>query len=218
MTDAACQRCGETNEIDVEPFVADDGRRMVRVTCHQIVHEEPIETHMEDPGYATVGDVPTTSAGFGDTAIVCTWNPDLADDLPDERRAAAVDATRRGEPARFDWSIGTHRHNIGPGTTAWLFRQGNERGVVARGRVASLPFEDAHWDGSERSARYVTIDWHVMLPDADVLAVDVLLEDVPDGNWNGRYQSGSPIGPSAHRDLEARFERHLDEVGWPATD
>lgn len=48
-----CPRCGESSAIDVVPFLDDDGRAKIRLTCDLIVHDEPVVQEFDDPTVPT---------------------------------------------------------------------------------------------------------------------------------------------------------------------
>jgi hypothetical protein len=44
-----CPRCGESSNVEVIPFLDDEGRAKIRLTCRLIVHEEPVVQEFDDP-------------------------------------------------------------------------------------------------------------------------------------------------------------------------
>lgn len=44
-----CPRCGEAKNVELLPFLDDDGRPKVQLTCRLIVHEEPVVVIYDDP-------------------------------------------------------------------------------------------------------------------------------------------------------------------------
>lgn len=160
-------------------------------------------------------DEPGGTEALDDHAVVCTWNPDTSYHLPESDRAEAVKVTRGGGAWSFAWSIGRHRTGIGPGTPVYLFRQGRQaRGIVAKGIVTSEPFDAERWDDSEKTTRFVDIDWDVFLPEEQRLDVRRLQEQIPDGKWNSRPQSGAPLRQPALEQLADLFSHHLAQIGW----
>ncbi len=179
--------------------------------------DEPAGDAPDEPARdeAPVRERVGSSDVFDDHAIICTWNPETSYDLSDRERDEGARVTRAGGSWSGDWSIGRHRRGIGPGTVVYLFRQGRvRRGIVAKGVATSLPFEAPHWDESGRTARYVKIDWEVFLPEGQGLDVKRLRAQVPGGNWDHRYQSGSPLRQPSMTQLAELFARHLAQVGW----
>lgn len=161
------------------------------------------------------GDEPGGTEALDDHAIICTWNPDTSYHLPESDRDEAVKVTRGGGAWSFAWSIGRHRTGIEPGTPVYLFRQGRHaRGIVAKGVVTSEPFDAERWGDSEKTTRFVDIAWDVFLPEERRLDVRRLHEQIPDGNWNSRPQSGSPLRQPALEQLADLFSHHLAQIAW----
>ena len=44
-----CPTCGESTNVEIVPFLDDDGRAKVRLTCRLIVHEQPVVLEFDDP-------------------------------------------------------------------------------------------------------------------------------------------------------------------------
>ena len=57
-----CPQCGESTNVDVMPFLDEEGRSKVRLTCRLIVHEEPVIQEFDDPNVPQASQL---SAGDG---------------------------------------------------------------------------------------------------------------------------------------------------------
>jgi 5-methylcytosine-specific restriction protein A len=106
------------------------------------------------------------------------------------------------------------KKGIKKGDTALLLRQHHDRGIVAVGRMASSTiFEGPHWDGSDRLARYVNIDWSVWLELQDRLTLEQLREEIPEITWNRLQASGTQVPVEVEARLEQFLADHLATVG-----
>ena len=52
-----CPRCGESSKLELLPFLDDDGRAKIRLTCRLLVHEQPVVHEFDDPSVATASDL-----------------------------------------------------------------------------------------------------------------------------------------------------------------
>lgn len=44
-----CPRCGESNDVEQMPFLDEQGRARIRLTCRTLVHEKPFVHEFDDP-------------------------------------------------------------------------------------------------------------------------------------------------------------------------
>ena len=56
-----CPRCGESTNVETVPFIDDEGRAKIRLTCGLIVHEEPVVIEFDDPSVPAAGDLTPAS-------------------------------------------------------------------------------------------------------------------------------------------------------------
>src|SRR3954447_22812670 len=108
------------------------------------------------------------------TTVICPWDGSDQGYPPDDS-AAHGGATAAGEIVRGRWSFGATRQRAAAGDRVFLLRQGQDRGIVASGRLADGDiFEAPHYSGDGRTAFYVWVDWDRVLPVDDRLDLEVL--------------------------------------------
>ncbi len=73
-----------------------------------------------------------------------------------------------------------------PGDRVYMLRVGKNRGVIARGRVTSLPFIAEAWDGSDVGATFVTLSWEPWRIGGDYLEREALKAKT---GWHWHLQS-----------------------------
>lgn len=56
-TKLICPRCGESKKVELVPFLDEDGRPKVQLTCRLIVHEEPVVVEYDDPSVPKASDL-----------------------------------------------------------------------------------------------------------------------------------------------------------------
>lgn len=137
-----------------------------------------------------------------------TWNPDAAfrwDNL--EKDVAAFQA---GELPSDRWSTGNTK-KIVEGDRLFLIKLGSEpRGIMAAGWAVSKWYEADHWDGSDRSANFVRINFDALLdPWVRILEYATLQEFVSDEyNWSPQA-GGQTIPDDVAERLETEWARRL---------
>jgi hypothetical protein len=133
---------------------------------------------------------------------VLTYNPAKWQWDPRDR-AAAVRRTGRGQVVKGEWSTGVRTSGITPGDRAVLLQQGTgDRGLIARGTFTSTVSKGKHWDGSGRLANYAAVVWDVMLPEADMIPIDELVDKVTTVAWNKIQGSGIVVPEPGDAALE----------------
>ncbi|MFL6161506.1 MAG: HNH endonuclease [Jatrophihabitantaceae bacterium] len=147
------------------------------------------------------------------TTYLLTWNPDRWG-WPEADFVLAVDTTASGRNFRGQWSTGNRVHGIAKGDRAFLLRQHRDRGVVASGRFTSAVFQDAHWDGSERSANYARVSFDTVLPVEDRLTTGQLKRQIPGVGWDRLQGSGIRVADTSVALLEALWARHSDDMPY----
>jgi hypothetical protein len=151
-------------------------------------------------------------------ATFLTWNP-AHFEIAEKEWADEAKQTRSGRPVPGSWSVARVK-NIPVGRRVFLVRQGSgPRGIVAAGTTRSRPYEDQHWDGSERAGNYVDVEWdaHVMDPSLP-LALASLLDGVPGVAWNSLFGSGtSTFDDGALARVEELWARRLADDDHPVT-
>lgn len=104
------------------------------------------------------------------STYLLTWNPTKWHwaTLPDDIAAVAQTGICHSR-----WSASTAKC-FRPGDRVFLMKLGKPpRGVMAAGRVMSLAFPDAHWDGTGKMAWYAEIDFDALLDPAQALIFPV---------------------------------------------
>jgi hypothetical protein len=153
---------------------------------------------------------PLGSANVETSAVLLTWNPlnwDWGDDYLD-----AIDRTTIGEAVVDRWSTGSRKSGLEYGERAYLLRQGDEpKGIIGSGRVVAPVHQDQHWDGSERTANYVDVQWDSVLAPEDTLTRSELEVLFPAQDW-APQGSGTLVRPEIAEALELRWADHLNEV------
>jgi hypothetical protein len=124
---------------------------------------------------------------------ILTWHPhgfpiDVARYIELSR-----DIANRGELRHGNWSTGNRTTEIEKGDRVFLFRQKRERGIVASGYCRSDVYQADHWDGSDRLANYVRIEWDEWRMPDDRITVETLEDRVPQFKWNSLQGSGIHI-------------------------
>jgi len=98
------------------------------------------------------------------------------------------------------WPIGDW-HLAPVGTTAHLMLQGNQRGLIGRGTVASTPFLSADPGAPGRAMHHVMIRWTTLLPESERVPLEVLEVRVPDVPWRSSYGATLLVSPSSAAQL-----------------
>lgn len=143
-------------------------------------------------------------------ALIVTWNPDQWDWGTDYRDA--IERTAQGKRVPDNWSTGGRKSGVGPGDRVFLLRQGTKgRGIVASGKVRSEIYDSNHWDGSDRPANYVDLQWDAVLAVEDRLPTEALEEAMPEQHW--RPQGGGiMLAANVALDLEMLWVAHRDSL------
>lgn len=141
-----------------------------------------------------------------------TWNPQR---WPWADLAAEARRLRRGREVEDRWGCGRAR-SLKPGDRFFLLRQGRPpRGIVASGRVASVPRAEPHWEPEKRAkgvaALCVRVRFDVLLePERErPLGVGELTRGpLADVHWRTQI-SGIRIADDAAGLLEALWKAHV---------
>ena len=124
----------------------------------------------------------------------------------------AIQITAAGQVWPEEWTVGVRTGGISPGDRAFIYRQYQERGLVASGIFTSGVETGLHWDGSGRQARYGQVDWDTVLDFEDRLPVEQLKAEVPEVKWDHIQDSGIAVPASAVRRLHELWARHTSTV------
>lgn len=113
--------------------------------------------------------------------ILLTWNPKKWEWVNLDEM---VDETSRLGSREVQWSVGRSK-DIARGDRFYLLHLGLEpRGIMASGWITSEPESKPHWDGSERSALYVDIEYDQLFrPEQLILPVSKLKSLMPQQHW-----------------------------------
>jgi hypothetical protein len=144
------------------------------------------------------------------SAFILAWHP-LHYRWEERGYDEAIEVTAAGRIWREDWTVGVRKGGIRPGDRAMLYRQHQQRGLVASGIFASGVETGEHWDGSGRQARYGQIDWDTVLSYGDRLPVEELRVEVPEVKWDHIQGSGIEVPSAAVRKLSDLWDRHVSQ-------
>lgn len=142
------------------------------------------------------------------TMFVMAWDGSDVGYPPNEyAQGVAVTAEGHAFPGR--WSTGTRRTGIAPNDRIVLLRQHTNRGVIAVGRAVDGRIKPReHWADPKSTAPYIDLSWETVLPIQDRLAIEDLLQEVPDFKWNNVYSSGQVMSAQAEAQFNAAWARH----------
>lgn len=130
----------------------------------------------------------------------------------------AVQVTAAGQPWHDDWTVGSRTGGINPGDRALLYRQYQDRGLVASGTFTSGVYTGPHWDGTGREARYAQLDWDTVLDYEDRLPIEQLKAEVPEVKWDHIQGSGIAVPPASAPKLHELWGRHTGTVLFRSAD
>jgi 5-methylcytosine-specific restriction protein A len=181
-----------------------------------------IRLRLEVPSYEPVdaARLESTLAGMVDRAVaafVLAWHPRhyLWEQDGYDR---AIQATAAGRAWPGEWTVGVRTGGISPGDRAFLYRQHQDRGLVASGTFTSGVATGPHWDGSGRPARYGQIEWDTVLHYEDRLPVEQLRAEVPEVKWDHVQGSGIAVPTAAVRKLRDLWAQHTGTVLFRSPD
>jgi 5-methylcytosine-specific restriction protein A len=130
----------------------------------------------------------------------------------------AIEVTAAGGTWPENWTVGVRRGGIRPGDRAVLYRQYQDRGLVASGTFTSGIEIGEHWDGSGRQARYGEVDWDTVLDYEDRLPLEDLRAEVPEVKWDHIQGSGIEVPAAAVRKLSDLWQRHISQIIFRSPD
>jgi 5-methylcytosine-specific restriction protein A len=142
-------------------------------------------------------------------AYILTWNHTKWDWADFD---AALHTVQSGRPLKGSWSTGNNRH-LQPGDRFFLLRQHDHQGITGSGIVTSSVYQGSHWDGSDRTANTVKVEFQHLVSPEEVLGVDVLDHAVPAVHWRRIQASGIAVPPDEEEKLEGLWLDHLHEIG-----
>lgn len=202
MSSLVCPACGEREKVTID-HVVHDGRRMVTVTCTQIIHAEPLISLVEDSNPLSGGSSDI------DAALLLTWSDPEAPAVDDAELARRQATTARGDTFDARWDAGRRKHGVDVGTRVFLLKQFGDEGILARGTALGSTYVEL---GTDDDTRWLDVTWDAWLPADRPLPDQVLRDEVPDGNWSHRFQSGTGLDEQASLDVETLFAQHLDDL------
>lgn len=143
--------------------------------------------------------VTTAGAATGSDEIdlrvfILTWSPTRFA-LDESELKHRVNTTTEGDVVSERWSTGNRSSGIKPGDHVFLLRQESERGLIAHGYASSEVFQADHWDGSDRQANFVHVDWDAWFATEDRIPVEDLSTTTSETSWNAFYASGVQLPP-----------------------
>ena len=142
-------------------------------------------------------------------AIFLTWNPEKWNEWDYEELTQKVSESG---PQRRTWSVARNRSGIGPGTSAWLFKQGGtdsrDRGIVGHATVLDLILHGPSPVNPGGSSNFVEASFDLLLPEDELLDVPTLEEEIPGFDWRSIRSSGSRIADANLDALRSLWEEH----------
>ena len=143
--------------------------------------------------------------------FILTWNPNRfhisAEDLEDN-----VDATQAGHAVAFNWSTGNRTGGIRDGDQVFLFRQEDDRGMVAHGVATGEVRQAPHFEDPERLGNVVDVSWLTWLATEDRLPIDQMTTAAPDTHWNAMLASGVQLDPGDAVSLVDAWRRWVGDI------
>jgi 5-methylcytosine-specific restriction enzyme A len=136
------------------------------------------------------------------TTYLLLWNPKRWTWETLEQDIEQVDLTSKCSQR---WSCGNTK-SIQPGDRIFLLKLGTKpKGIIAAGFATSTPFHEKHWNGENKDALYINVDFEVLLnPDKEpILTTDILnIGNLAQQNWRP-MGSGNSIKAEIVEELEA---------------
>lgn len=140
-----------------------------------------------------------------------TWNP-KGDGLLLEHQELLIRETESGGgPMLGKWSIAGHVDEIEEGDSFFMFRQKEDRGVVAAGIFTGPTHLDRSRTGKGNSA-YGPIQVDRWLAAPDRLPIEVLEQEIPSVRWIRLQLSGVLLDPDEARELKRLWRDHVKHV------
>jgi 5-methylcytosine-specific restriction protein A len=181
-----------------------------------------IRLRVDVPGYrpddaarlATVLTAPIKAAGG---MFILTWHP-LVYHWDEHSYDEAIQQTAAGQPWSGKWTVGARRSGISPGDKAVIYRQHEQRGLVASGTFTSDIELGHHWDNPSRVAAYAQVSWDVVLDYENRLPLDILQTQIPEVKWIHLQGGGTPVPAQAVHRLNTLWDRHVDSVLFRSPD
>lgn len=181
-----------------------------------------IRLRLEVPGYqsgdaARLARILAKPVGDATPMFILTWHP-LHFRWPEFGYDEAIQVTAAGQPWPEAWTIGVRKGGIGPGDRAVIYRQYQERGLVASGVFTSSVEIGKHWEHAGRAVRKVQVTWDIVLDYADRLPLEILKAKIPEVRWDHIQGSGIAVPAPAADRLGELWARHASEVLFRSPD
>ena len=181
-----------------------------------------IRLRLEVPGYQ-----PTDAGRLADTLaapaaefvqmFILGWEP-VKFRWEERDYDEAIQVTAAGQRYADNWTVGRRTEEISPGDRALLYRQHQDRGLVASGVFTSGVYLAEHWDGSGRMANWTDIVWDIVLDYEDRLPLEDLRVQVPEVQWDHFQGGGWKVKAPVRRKLSDLWARHTDQVFFRSPD
>lgn len=146
--------------------------------------------------------------------VLFTWNPDKFK-ISDRQWNREILQIQDSGFLYGRWSAGNSTRLIKPQDKAFLYRQGNQRGLVAYGTVISDVYQDLSWNEEaeeDELTNYVEIQWTAMLPIEKRLTSERLNKELPYVSWV-RQASGTTVESRAHTKLLKLWDETVAKSG-----
>jgi 5-methylcytosine-specific restriction enzyme A len=181
-----------------------------------------IRLRLEVPGYqpsdaARLEGLLTAPITVTVPTFILAWHP-LHFLWQEQDYDQAIQVTAGGQTWHDDWTVGVRTGGINPGDRAFLYRQYQDRGLVASGIFTSGVYTSPHWDGSGRLARYAQLDWTNVLDYEDRLPIEQLKAEVPEVKWGRIQGSGIAVPPASVPKLHDLWAHHTSTVLFRSPD
>jgi 5-methylcytosine-specific restriction enzyme A len=181
-----------------------------------------IRLRLEVPGYqpgdaSRLARVLAGPGGDGPPMYILTWHP-LHFRWPEYGYDEAIQVTAAGQPWPEAWTVGVRKGGIRPGDKAVIYRQYQERGVVASGVFTSGVETGEHWEQAGRQVRQAQVTWDIVLDYADRLPLEILKAEIPEVRWDRIQGSGIAVPAPAAGRLSELWARHASQVLFRSPD
>lgn len=139
--------------------------------------------------------------------ILLTWNGQRQTYEAEDYERHILE-TGEGREVQGTWGVRAQRGGVPFGESAYLLRQRNARGLLARGRVVEYV---AAGELGETTAQ-VRVAWERVLPLAERLPIEDLIEQVDEFDWNSVFFSGRMLDHATSESIDSLWQRHLEQL------
>ena len=149
------------------------------------------------------------------SSFILLWNPRkfVWDDFEEWR-----DAVTKYPPQTLTWSMAGRKRGVDEGDLVYLFRVGDQRGIVGFGQIVrhdsgEILEWDEHWDEDQViTTPYIAADFFVLVDGHERLTQDELEAHVPDVKWQYLQSSGVKVPDTVEAELIELWNRHVERL------